>query len=92
MAQATTKSSKKTVKPQAQKPVKKRMLTFRATAKGDVTYFTPVNKRAKRMAKLAGRRTLVTQSDLKALKAQGKYTFGIYQLVAGHENLRSLRV
>ncbi len=53
-----------------------RKATFKQNEKG---IYTPVNKRAKAVAKRAGKRTRVTLADLKKLKGTGTYTYWEYK-------------
>jgi hypothetical protein len=57
---------------------KPRKATFVVTGKGVDRVFTPVNRRAKTVAKKAGKRTKVTVADLKALVGKGSYKFYFY--------------
>lgn len=50
--------------------------TFKLSEKG---IYTPVNKKAKTVAKKAGKRTRVTLADLKKLKGTGTYTYWVYE-------------
>ena len=52
--------------------------TFVATGKGKERIFTPINKRAKCVAKKLGKRTKVSASALKSSVGKGSYTFWVY--------------
>lgn len=52
--------------------------TFTVTGKGKERIFTPVNKRAKTVAKKLGKRTKVSASALKSSVGKGSYTFWVY--------------
>lgn len=69
-----------------------RKATFKVTTdKSGEKIFTPVNKRAKTVAKKAGKRTRVTLADLKALKNTGTYKY--YQYVGeGYDTLKAIKV
>lgn len=54
---------------------KPRKATFLCAGKGAERVFTPVNRRAKIVAKKAGKRTKVTVSDLKSGKGSYKFYF-----------------
>lgn len=68
--------------------VKARKATFTVTGVGADRIFTPVNKRAKTVARKAGKRTKVTVSDLRKLKGTGTYRY--YQYVG--TDLKAIRV
>jgi hypothetical protein len=55
-----------------------RKATFAVSTTKKGRIFTPVNKRAKVVAKKAGKRTRLTVADLKALKNTGTYKYYQY--------------
>lgn len=55
-----------------------RKATFTVAKVKGVRIFTPVNKRAKVVARKAGKRTRVTVADLKKLVGSGTYTYWQY--------------
>lgn len=57
---------------------KPRKATFTVKKVKGVRIFTPVNKRAKIVARKAGKRTKVTVADLKKLKNSGSYKYFAY--------------
>lgn len=69
---------------------KPRKATFTVTGKGDKRIFTPVNHRAKIVAKKLGRRTRITAQELRATKNVGTYQFFAYN--KGDNSLRAIRV
>lgn len=52
--------------------------TFTVAGKGKERIFTPVNKRAKCVAKKLGKRTKVTAAELRSSVGKGTYTFWVY--------------
>lgn len=58
--------------------VKARKATFTVTGEGVKRVFTPVNKRAKTVAKKLGRRTKVTAQELRSTRGKGTYKFYQY--------------
>lgn len=55
-----------------------RKATFNVAKVKGSRIFTPVNKRAKTVARKAGKRTKVTVADLKKLQGSGTYTYWAY--------------
>lgn len=75
----------------SKKTTKATKVTRKATFRKVGEFYTPVNKRAKTVAKKAGKRTRVTKADLKALKNTGTYKY--YQYVGeGFSTLKAIRV
>lgn len=68
---------------------KVRKATFKVTNDKGQRIFTPVNKRAKVVARKAGKRTRLTISDLKKLKGTGTYKY--YQYTED-KKLKAIRV
>lgn len=72
-------------------PKTTKTITRKATFKKSGEFFTPVNKRAKTVAKKAGKRTRVTLADLKKLKNTGSYKY--YEYVGkGFEKIKAIKV
>lgn len=65
-----------------------RKATFNVTVVKKQRVFTPVNKRAKTVARKAGKRTRVTVADLKKLKNSGTYRYYAYT----ESGLKAIRV
>lgn len=55
-----------------------RKATFTVVGKGKERIFTPVNKRAKCVAKKLGKRTKVSVALLQTSVGKGSYTFWVY--------------
>lgn len=55
-----------------------RKATFTVAKVKGSRIFTPVNKRAKTVARKAGKRTRVTVADLKKLQGSGTYVYYAY--------------
>jgi hypothetical protein len=55
-----------------------RKATFTVVGEGKERIFTPVNKRAKTVAKKLGKRTKVGVALLKSSVGKGSYTFWVY--------------
>ena len=55
-----------------------RKATFTVTGEGKERIFTPVNKRAKFVAKKLGKRTKITAAELKSSVGKGTYKFYQY--------------
>lgn len=88
----TTRTTKRTSAPKSPKKKVTRIASFKVRKVKNVVYFTPVNKKAKKLAHSAGRRTLVTKSDLKTFKKQGSIKFGVYVPQGGKDVLKMLAV
>lgn len=58
--------------------IKARKATFKVTGEKSARIFTPVNKRAKIVARKLGKRTKVTLAELRASKGKGTYKFYYY--------------
>lgn len=67
---------------------KPRKATFTVTGKGKDRIFTPVNKRAKTVARKLGKRTRVTVADMQRAKTMGSYKLVQYT----DKGLRAVRV
>lgn len=66
-----------------------RKATFTVVGEGKERIFTPVNKRAKCVAKKLGKRTKVTAAELRSSVGKGSYKF--YQYNAD-KSLKAIRV
>lgn len=89
----TKQTRKPATKKQAKKSAKKpfaRMVSFTARKHEGKVYFTPVNKRAKKLARKFNIRTRVEMSHLKAFKAEGEYKFGVYVPVSKDSKAKKL--
>jgi hypothetical protein len=88
-AKTTVKKVQKPASKSKTNVQKPRKATFAVnTVKGE-TIYTPVNKRAKTMARKLGKRTRVTLADLK--KSKGMGTYKPYQYTDSGE-LKAIRV
>lgn len=66
-----------------------RKATFTVVGEGKERIFTPVNKRAKCVAKKLGKRTKITVAELKSTVGAGSYKF--YQYTSD-KSLKAIRV
>lgn len=69
---------------------KPRKATFTVNGKGDKRIFTPVNHRAKIVAKKLGKRTRITVKELRSTVGKGSYVF--YSYNKGDGKLKAIRV
>jgi hypothetical protein len=67
---------------------KARKATFTVSGEKGARIFTPVNKRAKTVARKLGKRTRVTTADIKRAKSMGSYKLVQYT----DKGLRAIRV
>lgn len=70
--------------------MKPRKATFTVSGKGESRVFTPVNRRAKIVARKLGKRTRITAAELRASKGKGTYVFFAYN--KGDGQLKAIRV
>ncbi len=68
---------------------KPRKATFTVKKVKGARIFTPVNKRAKHVARKAGKRTKLTVADLKKLKGTGTYKYFVY---ADDKSLKAIKL
>jgi hypothetical protein len=66
-----------------------RKATFTVVGEGKERIFTPVNKRAKCVAKKLGKRTKVTAAELRSSVGKGTYKFYFY---TPEKTLKAIRV
>lgn len=67
---------------------KPKKATFTVVGAGKTRVFTVVNKRAKYVARKAGKRTKITVAELRALKGTGTYKYFAY---APNGDLKAIR-
>ena len=79
----------KTTKKQANARVYIRKATFTKRKDG---LFQPVNKRARKMAQLVGKRTRVTKQELRKIQSSGKVKVYLYVPVKGNPYARQVAV
>jgi hypothetical protein len=71
---------------------KPRKATFTVTGEKSGRIFTPVNRRAKIVARKLGKRTRITTADMRRAKSMGSYKLCVATGTGENRKLRAIRV